>query len=173
MTNAKPCSISKFQDLSNDASNASMRDVLSLVVELWTFGSPGGLQILNFSKCWASPPHLAKVGLRQLWDVNSSCWRPPYPLLKRRTSRSLCPRDLPSSGCPRCAHWSSRRRRSGRCGWGNRSIAHRMGLQRFFWDGQGHSVLLDATIGQARGVHGQQRGLREDCSPSRPSRRGG
>jgi hypothetical protein len=42
-----------------------MRGVLGLAVELWTFGSPGGLQILTFSKCWASPPHLAKVGLRQ------------------------------------------------------------------------------------------------------------
>ncbi len=31
------------------------------------FGSPRGLQILTFSKCWASPPHLAKVGLRQAW----------------------------------------------------------------------------------------------------------
>jgi hypothetical protein len=41
-----------------------MRGVLGLAVELWTFESPGGLQILTFSKCWASPPHLAKVGLR-------------------------------------------------------------------------------------------------------------
>ncbi len=41
-----------------------MRGVLPLIVELWTFGSLGGLQISNFSKCWASPPHLAKVGLR-------------------------------------------------------------------------------------------------------------
>jgi hypothetical protein len=37
---------------------------LGLAVELWTFGSPEGLQTSNFSKCWASPPHLAKVGLR-------------------------------------------------------------------------------------------------------------
>jgi len=44
-----------------------MRGVLGLAVELWTFGSPGGLQILTVSKCWASPPHLAKVGLRQFW----------------------------------------------------------------------------------------------------------
>jgi len=42
-----------------------MQGVLSLAVELWTFRSPRGLQISNFSKCWASPPHLAKVGLRQ------------------------------------------------------------------------------------------------------------
>jgi hypothetical protein len=42
-----------------------MQGVLGLAVELWTFESPGGLQILTFSKCWASPPHLAKVGLRQ------------------------------------------------------------------------------------------------------------
>jgi hypothetical protein len=38
---------------------------LGPAVELWTFGSPGGLQIPNFSKCWASPPHLAKLGLQQ------------------------------------------------------------------------------------------------------------
>jgi len=37
--------------------------VLGLAVEPQTFGSPRGLQILTFSKCWASPPHLAKVGL--------------------------------------------------------------------------------------------------------------
>jgi len=43
-----------------------MRGVLPLAVELWTFGSPGRLPTSNFSKCWASPPHLAKVGLRQL-----------------------------------------------------------------------------------------------------------
>jgi len=41
-----------------------MRGVLGLAVELQTFGSSGGLQVLTFSKCWASPPHLAKVGLR-------------------------------------------------------------------------------------------------------------
>jgi hypothetical protein len=43
-----------------------MQGVLPLAVELQTFGSPGGLQIPNFSKCWASPPHLAKLGLRHL-----------------------------------------------------------------------------------------------------------
>jgi len=42
---------------------------LGLDVELWTFGSPGGLQLLTFSKCWASPPHLAKVGLQHL-EIN-------------------------------------------------------------------------------------------------------
>jgi len=33
-----------------------MQGVLPLAVELWTFESPGGLQITNFFKCWASPP---------------------------------------------------------------------------------------------------------------------
>jgi len=64
MANARPFSISTLQDLSNDTKNTPMRGVLGLVVELWTFGSLGGLQLLTFSKCWASPPHLAKVGLR-------------------------------------------------------------------------------------------------------------
>ncbi len=66
IANARAFSISTFQDLSNDTKNTPMRGVLPLVVELWTFGSPGGLQIPNFSKCWASPPHLAKLGLRHL-----------------------------------------------------------------------------------------------------------
>jgi len=64
MPNARAFSISTLQDLSNDTKNTPMRGVLGPVVELWTFGSPGGPQIPNFSKCWASPPHLAKLGLR-------------------------------------------------------------------------------------------------------------
>jgi hypothetical protein len=67
MTNARPFSISTLRNLSNDTKNTSMRGVLGLAVELWSFGSPGRLQILTFSKCWASPPHLAKVGL---WQTN-------------------------------------------------------------------------------------------------------
>jgi hypothetical protein len=66
MPNARAFSISTLQDLSNDTKNTPMRGVLGPAVELWTFGSPGGLQIRNFSKCWASPPHLAKLGLRHL-----------------------------------------------------------------------------------------------------------
>jgi hypothetical protein len=64
MPNAMAFSISTLQHLSNDTKNAPMQGVLSPAVELWTFGSPGGLPIPNFSKCWASPPHLAKLGLR-------------------------------------------------------------------------------------------------------------
>jgi hypothetical protein len=64
MTNARPFSVSTFQNLFNDTKNTPMQGVLPLAVELSTFGSPGGLQIPTLSKCWASPPHLAKVGLR-------------------------------------------------------------------------------------------------------------
>jgi hypothetical protein len=71
MTNARPFSISTLQDLSNDTKNISMRGVLGPAVELWTFGSPGRLQIPNFSKCWASPPHLAKLGLRHCYCLIS------------------------------------------------------------------------------------------------------
>jgi len=71
MANATAFSISTLQDLSNDIKNTPMQGVLGLVVELWTFESPWRLQILTFSKCWASPPHLAKVGLRQ-WNPLSS-----------------------------------------------------------------------------------------------------
>jgi hypothetical protein len=65
MANAMPFSISTLQDLSNDTKNTPMQGVFPLSVDLWTLGSPGGLQLLTFSKCWASPPHLAKVGLQQ------------------------------------------------------------------------------------------------------------
>jgi len=65
--NARAFSISTLQDLSNDTKNTTMRGVLGLAVELWTFESPRRFQILTFSKCWASPPHLAKLGLRQPW----------------------------------------------------------------------------------------------------------
>ncbi len=51
-----------------------MQGVLGPAVELWTFGSPGGLQIPNFSKCWASPPHLAKVGLRHYFYFIKQCF---------------------------------------------------------------------------------------------------
>jgi hypothetical protein len=75
-----------------------MRGVLGHAVELWTFGSPGGLQIPNFSKCWASPPHLAKLGLRQsmggtcnpkLGNLTSCLWwrlvHMPYQTLQAST----------------------------------------------------------------------------------------
>jgi hypothetical protein len=64
IANARPFSISTFQDLSNDIKNTRMQGVLPLAIDLWTFESPGRLPTSNFSKCWASPPHLAKVGLR-------------------------------------------------------------------------------------------------------------
>jgi hypothetical protein len=66
MSNERAFSIPTLQDLSNDTKNTQMRGVLGPAIELWTFGSPKGLQIPNFSKCWASPPHLAKLGLRHL-----------------------------------------------------------------------------------------------------------
>jgi len=62
-----------------------MRGVLGLAVELWTFGSPKGLQISNFSKCWASPPHLAKVGLRH---TNSTVSSNPIALEKYKAMAS-------------------------------------------------------------------------------------
>jgi hypothetical protein len=61
-----------------------MQGVLGPAVELWTFGSPGGLQIPNFSKCWASPPHLAKLGLRHQIPNFSKCWASPSHLAKLR-----------------------------------------------------------------------------------------
>ncbi len=69
MTNARPFSISTFQELFNDTKNASIRGVLGLSVELWTFESPGGLQVPNFGECWASPPHLAQSRVVTCMDM--------------------------------------------------------------------------------------------------------
>jgi hypothetical protein len=81
IVNARAFSISTFQDLSNDTKNTPMRGGLPLAIELWTFESPGRLPTSNFSKCWASPPHLAKVGLRHAswprfwWQTRDCLWR--------------------------------------------------------------------------------------------------
>jgi len=41
-----------------------MRGVLVLQIVFWVFGSPEDSNFPTFSKCWASPQHLGKVGLR-------------------------------------------------------------------------------------------------------------
>jgi len=48
MTNARPFWTSILQDLSNDTKNTPIQGVLASAVELYTFGSPRGLQIPNF-----------------------------------------------------------------------------------------------------------------------------
>jgi len=62
MANARPFSISTFQDLSNDTKNTSMRGVLGLAVELSTFRSPGGLQVPNFGSVGLHPHTWPKWG---------------------------------------------------------------------------------------------------------------
>jgi hypothetical protein len=51
--------------------------------------------ILTFSKCWASPPHLAKVGLRQAVELSSRKENPTWALspssyFRTRAQRFLC-----------------------------------------------------------------------------------
>jgi len=62
MANARPFSISTLQDLSNDIKKTSMRGVLSLAVELQTFGSLGGLQVRNFGSVGLHPHTWPKWG---------------------------------------------------------------------------------------------------------------
>jgi hypothetical protein len=64
MTNARPFSIFTLRDLFNDTKNTPIRGVLPLAVELWTFGSPGGLQVPNFGSVGLHPHTWPKVGLR-------------------------------------------------------------------------------------------------------------
>jgi hypothetical protein len=55
MTNARPFWTSTLRDLSNDTKNTPRRGVLGLAVELWTFGSPGGLQLPTFPSVGLHP----------------------------------------------------------------------------------------------------------------------
>jgi hypothetical protein len=48
MAHARPFSTSKLQDLSNGIKNTSRQGVLPSVVELWSCGSPRGLQVPTF-----------------------------------------------------------------------------------------------------------------------------
>jgi hypothetical protein len=71
MTNARPFSISTFQDLSNDTKNTPMRGVLGLAVELWSFGSPRGLQIPTFPSVGLHPHTWPKWGCDSEWSCNN------------------------------------------------------------------------------------------------------
>jgi hypothetical protein len=48
MINERPFRTSTLQDLSNDTKNAQMRGDLTPAIELWVFGSLGGLQLPTF-----------------------------------------------------------------------------------------------------------------------------
>ncbi len=48
MAHARPFWASKLQDLSNGIKNTPMQGVLTPELELWIFGSPGGLQVPTF-----------------------------------------------------------------------------------------------------------------------------
>ncbi len=48
MAHARPFFTPNLQDLSNGINNTSRRGVLTLVMELWSFGSPIGLQVPTF-----------------------------------------------------------------------------------------------------------------------------
>jgi hypothetical protein len=48
MAYTRPFSTSKLQGLSNDIKNTSRRGVLTSAIELWSYGSPGGLQVPTF-----------------------------------------------------------------------------------------------------------------------------
>jgi hypothetical protein len=48
MAHARPFWASTLQDLSNDTKSAPMRGDLTPQIELWVFGSPGGLQLPTF-----------------------------------------------------------------------------------------------------------------------------
>jgi hypothetical protein len=65
MANASPFSISTLQDLSNDTKNASMRVVFEPFCRTLNIRESRRTPSPQLWECWASPPHLAKVGLRQ------------------------------------------------------------------------------------------------------------
>jgi hypothetical protein len=48
MAHARPFSTFKLQELSNSIKNTSRQGVLTSIIELWSCGSPGGLQVPTF-----------------------------------------------------------------------------------------------------------------------------
>ncbi len=67
-------SCSPRRDLSNDVLHSRIGHWELVDSRLLVVGSQIaslGLQIPNFSKCWASPPHLVKVGLRQIKSLGA------------------------------------------------------------------------------------------------------
>jgi hypothetical protein len=66
MANARPFSISTLQDLSNDTKNTPNARCFKPFCRTLNIRESRRTPNPQLWKCWASPPHLAKVGLRQV-----------------------------------------------------------------------------------------------------------
>jgi type IV secretory pathway VirB3-like protein len=66
MTNARPFSISTLQDLFNDTKNTPNSRCFGPCCRTLNIRESRRTPSPQLWECWASPPHLAKVGLRQL-----------------------------------------------------------------------------------------------------------
>jgi hypothetical protein len=88
MAHARPFWTSTLQDLSNGIKNTSRRGVLPSAVELWSCGSPGGLQVPTFGSvsliltlcpkwgCDIGDPILLFPTLDPTWTSILRCYRP-------------------------------------------------------------------------------------------------
>jgi hypothetical protein len=81
MTHARPFWTSTFQELSIDIKNTPMQDFLTPTIELWVFGSLGGLQLPTFGSVSFIPTLIPKWGC----DISSKS-HPLASLLEHRAN---------------------------------------------------------------------------------------
>jgi hypothetical protein len=81
MAHARTFWISKLQDLFNDTKNTWMQGDLTPAIELWFFGSPGGLQLPTLLGVWASPSHLAQSGGATSMSISSWVYSSSYCIM--------------------------------------------------------------------------------------------
>jgi hypothetical protein len=67
LTNERPFRTSTLQDLFNDTKNAQMQGDLTPEIELWVFGSPGGLQLPTFGSVGFTLTLSPKWGCDKKW----------------------------------------------------------------------------------------------------------
>jgi hypothetical protein len=89
MTHARPFWTFTLQELSNDIKNTSRRGVLTPIIELWVFGSPGGLSSPIFGSVSGDLTLPSKWGC----DIPSHCTANPLargPLPSWPSSTQFC-----------------------------------------------------------------------------------
>jgi hypothetical protein len=81
MAHARPFSTSTLQDLSNNVRKTSRWGVLTPAIELWSFGSPGGLQVPTFGSASFIFTLVSKWGCDKEPWANSDSQNSPRPRL--------------------------------------------------------------------------------------------
>jgi hypothetical protein len=110
MAHARPFSTSTFQDLSNGIKNTSRRGVSTPTIELWSFESPGGLQVPTFGSAsfiltLASKWGCNAIVAKHIWRVKPFKW--PYACTCLYLCMLCVGTNLSYQSCFICKHLQS------------------------------------------------------------------